>query len=101
MPIYGFYERSRTQIPAHGLRSQIKTPLHTRKNGLSRAKAGVMRRLSMTALRSTARQVLRGLAIVGPTCIHQRNAREAAHRAHLDAFGADRGAPWRDPTNGG
>ena len=66
-----------------------------------RAKAGVMRRLSMTALRSTARHVLRGLAIVGPSCIHQRNAREAARRAHLDAFGANRGAPWRDPTNGG
>ena len=48
-----------------------------------------------------ARHVLRGLAIVGPACIHQRNAREAARRAHLDAFGADRGAPWRDPTNGG
>ena len=47
------------------------------------------------------RHVLRGLAIVGPSCIHQRNAREAARRAHLDAFGADRGAPWRGPTNGG
>ena len=69
--------------------------------GLSRAKAGVMRRLSMVALRATARQVLRGLAIVGPPCIHQHNAREAARRAHLDAFGADRGAPWRNPTNGG
>ena len=68
--------------------------------GLSRAKAGVMRRLSMVALRATARQVLRGLAIVGPPCIHQHNAREAARRAHLDAFGADRGAPWRNPTNG-
>ena len=55
----------------------------------------------MTALRSTARHVLRGLAIVGPSCIHQRNAREAARRAHLDAFGANRGAPWRGPTNGG
>ena len=61
-----------------------------------------MRRLSMTALRSTARHVLRGLAIVGPACIHQRNVREAAQRAHQrNAFGADRGAPWRDPTNGG
>ena len=38
--------------------------------------------LSMTALRSTARHVLRGLAIVAPACIHQRNAREAARRAH-------------------
>ena len=56
-----------------------------------------MRRLSMVALRATARQVLR----VAPPCIHQHNAREAARRAHLDAFGADRGAPWRNPTNGG
>jgi hypothetical protein len=69
--------------------------------GRSRAKAGVMRRLSMVALRSTARHVLRGLAIVGPPCIHQHNAREAARRAHHDAFGADRGAPWRNPTDGG
>ena len=45
--------------------------------GRSRAKAGVMRRLSMVALRSTARHVLRGLAVVGPPCIHQHNAREA------------------------
>ena len=68
----------------------------SKEGGLARAKAGVMRRLSMTALRSTARHVLRGLAIVGPACIiNQRNAREAARRAHLDAFGADRGAPWR------
>ena len=72
------------------------------KGGLSRAKAGVMRRLSMVALRCTARQLLRGLAIVGPSCIHQHNARESARRrAQHDAFGADRGAPWRNPTNGG
>ena len=63
--------------------------------------AGVMRRVSMAILKANARHVLRGLAIVGPSCIHQRNAREAARRAHLDAFGAHRGAPWRDPTNGG
>jgi hypothetical protein len=78
-----------------------KLGFKSKEGGLARAKAGVMRRLSMTALRSTARHVLRGLAIVGPSCIHQRNAREAARRAHLDAFGANRGAPWRDPTNGG
>ena len=69
--------------------------------GRSRAKAGVMRRLSMVALRSTARHVLRGLAVVGPPCIHQHNARETARRAHHDAFGNDRGAPWRNPTDGG
>ena len=67
--------------------------------GRSRAKAGVMRRLSMVAL--TARHVLRGLAIIALPCIHQHNAREAARRAHHDAFGADRGAPWRNPTDGG
>ena len=80
-----------------------KLGFKSKEGGLARAKAGVMRRLSMTALRSTAWHVLRGLAIVGPVCIHQRklNAREAARRAHLDAFGADRGAPWCDPTNGG
>ena len=69
--------------------------------GLSRAKAGVMRRLSMVALRATARHVLRGLQIVGPSCIHQHTARRTAQAAHLDAFGPDRGAPSRNPTNGG
>ena len=68
--------------------------------GRSRAKAGVMRRLSMVALRSTARHVLRGLAIVGPPCIHEHNARETARRAHHDAFGNDRGAPWRGGADG-
>ena len=58
--------------------------------GRSRAKAGVMRRLSMVAVRS----------IVGPPCIHQHNAREAERRAHHGAFGADRGAPGRNPTDG-
>ena len=28
-------------------------------------------------------------------------ALDGFQRAHLDAFGANRGAPWRDPTNGG
>ena len=56
---------------------------------------------SQKMTRATARHVLRGLATVGLPCIHQHNAREAARRAHLDAFGADRGAPWRNPTNGG
>ena len=60
------------------------------KAGLSRAKAGVMRRLSMVALCATARHVLHGLAIVAPPCVHEHNAREAARRAHLDAFGAGR-----------
>ena len=31
----------------------------------------------------------------------EKNAREAARRAHHDAFGANRGAPWRNPTEGG
>ena len=65
--------------------------------GRSRAKAGVMRRLSMVALRSTARHVLRGLAVVGLPCIHQHNARETARRAHHDAFGNDPGRPVAQP----
>jgi hypothetical protein len=32
---------------------------------------------------------------------YEHNARETARRAHHDAFGNDRGAPWRDPTEGG
>ena len=92
--VYGLYF-------SHKFLYCVKLGFKSKEGGLARAKAGVMRRLSMTALRSTARHVLRGLAIVGPSCIHQRNAREAARRAHLDAFGANRGAPWRDPTNGG
>ena len=50
---------------------------------------------------SKIRDVLRGLAVVAPPCIHQHNARGAARRAHHDAFGNDRGAPWRNPTGGG
>ena len=88
-------------LPSWQMDPLVKRSFKSEEAGLSRAKAGVMRRLSMVALRATARQVLRGLAIVGPPCIHQHNAREAARRAHLDAFGADRGAPWRNPTNGG
>ena len=38
---------------------------------------------------------------LGPPCIHEHNARETARRAHHDAFGNDRGAPWRGPTGGG
>ena len=33
--------------------------------------------------------------------IHEHNARETARRAHHDASGNDRGAPWRDPTEDG
>ena len=40
-------------------------------------------------------------AIVGPPCIYQHNTREAERRAHHDAFGANRGTPWSNPTNGG
>ena len=69
--------------------------------GLSRAKACVMRRLSTPHPCAAWPLVLRGLSIVGPPCIHQHNAREAERRAHHDAFGANRGTPWSNPTNGG
>ena len=64
--------------------------------GRARAKAGVMRRLSMVALRATARHVLRGLVVIGPSCIHRHNERQAAaaEQASGDAFGEDRGHRW-------
>ena len=44
-------------------------------------------------------------AIVAPPCIHEHSARETARRAHHDAFGndnmLDRGAQWRNHTDGG
>ena len=55
----------------------------------------------MVALRATARHVLRGLAIVGPPCIHQHNARRMPPDTQHDAFESNRGVPLRDPTNGG
>jgi len=61
-----------------------------------------MRRLSMVALRSTARHVLRGLVIVGPRASTSTTpGRRRVRRAHHDAFGANRGTPWSNPTNGG
>ena len=75
-----------------------KLGFKSKEGGLARAKAGVMRRLSMTALRSTARHVLRGLAIVGPACIHQRNAREAARRAHPTMTQAQCPNPYLPPN---
>ena len=38
--------------------------------GIPRAKAGVMRRVSMAVLKSTARHVLRGLEIIVPAAMH-------------------------------
>ena len=37
--------------------------------GICRAKAGIMRRVSMAVLRETARHVTRGLDVVGPQCV--------------------------------
>ena len=42
--------------------------------GRSRAKEGVMRRLSMVALRATARHVLRGRVVVRPVVHPQKGA---------------------------
>ena len=51
--------------------------------GVPRAKAGVMRRVSMAVLKSTARHMLRGLEIIVPAAMHthaMRRARSAAAR---------------------
>ena len=59
--------------------------------GICRAKAGIMRRVSMAVLRETARHVTRGLDVVGPQCVQARIARRAqssATEADLDEFRA-------------
>ena len=71
------------------------------KAGIPRARAGVMRRISMVVLRATARHVLRGLDIIGPQCVHARNARRDrsnAEQADYDEFRYNRldGAFARD-----
>ena len=61
------------------------------KAGICRAKAGIMRRISMAVLRETARHVTRGLDVVGPQCVQARIARRAqssAAEADLDEFRA-------------
>ena len=45
------------------------------KAGICRAKAGIMRRISMAVLRETARHVTRGLDVVGPQCVPRRASR--------------------------
>ena len=71
------------------------------KAGIPRARAGVMRRISMVVLRATARHVLRGLDIIGPQCVHARNTRRDrsnAEQADYDEFRYNRldGAFARD-----
>ena len=59
--------------------------------GICRAKAGIMRRISMAVSRETARHVTRGLDVVGPQCVQARIARRAqssAAEADLDEFRA-------------
>ena len=64
--------------------------------GIPRAKAGVMRRMSMAILKANARHVLRGLEIIVPQAMHTHVARrarsEAAREAELRR--APRGRAW-------
>ena len=66
--------------------------------GIPRAKAGVMRRISMAVLKTTARHVLHGLEMIVPQAMHthaERRMRSAAareadfdeHRAEVRSFG--------------
>ena len=57
-----------------------------------------MQRISMVALRATARQVIRGAANV--QAHSDRRAEKTAEAARYDAFGPDRGGPFR-PFNYG
>ena len=60
--------------------------------GRSRAKAGIIQYISMVALRATARQVIRGVALVVAANVqaHMRSdwrAEKTAEAAKYDAFG--------------
>ena len=59
--------------------------------GRSRAKAGIMQRISMVALRATARQV--GAANVQAQS--DRRAEKTAEAAKYDAFGPNHGGAFR------
>ena len=68
--------------------------------GRSRAKAGIMQRISMVALRATARQVIRGVALVGAANVQAHNlsdrrAEKTAEAAKYDAFGPNHGGAFR------
>ena len=51
------------------------------KAGYPRAKAGVMRRVSMAVLKATARHTLHGLEIITPQAMHTHTARRAKSEA--------------------
>ena len=55
------------------------------KGGYPRAKAGVMRRVSMAVLKATARHTLRGLEIITPQAMHTHTARRARSEAAREA----------------
>ena len=55
------------------------------KGGYPRAKAGVMRRVSMAVLKATARHTLRGLEIITPQAMHTHTARRAKSEAAREA----------------
>jgi len=55
------------------------------KAGFPRAKAGVMRRVSMAVLKATARHTLRGLEIITPQAMHTHTARRAKSEAAREA----------------
>jgi hypothetical protein len=69
-------------------------------------KAGIMLRISMVALRATARQVIRGIALVGAANVQahsDRRAEKTAEAAKYNAFGPNHGgmaAPSAPSTAG-
>ena len=57
--------------------------------GISRARAGVMRRISMAILRATAQHLLSGLDIIGPNSIYaseERRRQTSASEAEHDEY---------------
>lgn len=58
---------------------------HQAHGGYPRAKAGVMRRVSMAVLKATARHTLHGLEIITPQAMHTHTARRAKSEAAREA----------------
>jgi hypothetical protein len=102
---YSFGEFNKELLEFIGKISESIAAQHHRKlgfkselGGRSRAKAGIIQRISMVALRATARQVIRGVALVGAANVQahsDRRAEKTAEAAKYDAFGPKHGGAFR------
>ena len=97
-----YYQKISESIAAqHHRKLGFKSELGRRSH---RAKAGIMQRISMVALRATARQVIRGVALVGAANVHRRIAtggrRRRRRRRSTTRSGQTTAAPSAPSTAG-